>query len=337
MAWYPGISPKKSQFPTDNECFHKLEGYLEENEAKFELYRFLRCNPTFAVDLLFGIRLYPFQHMAIKSVLEADYSMFIWSRGLSKSFSTAIAIMLYACLNQGVKIGLLSASFRQSRMIFDKIDDILAKPEAVLGRDCLTDRKRAPDMYVYHFGQSQIVALPLGDGQKLRGFRFQMIVIDEFLLMPSNIYNEVIIPFLGVVPNPTEREDRRKMEDQLIKKGLMKEEDRYIWPANKLVMLSSASYKFEYLYELYCKFEKLIMEGVERDENGNWVKAQDKASRCIMHFSYDVAPQDLYDENLLKQAINSMSTSQFDKEFNSKFLDESDGTSNFLLWRRNAP
>ena len=43
-------------------------------------------------------------------------------------------------------------------------------------------------------GQSCTHALPLGDGEKLRGFRFQRIIIDEMLLMPEDIY-EVIVPF----------------------------------------------------------------------------------------------------------------------------------------------
>ena len=44
---------------------------------------------------------------------------------------------------------------------------------------------------------------------------------------------------------------------------------------------------------------------------------KDKASRCIMHFSYDCAPEQLYDQNLLNQARSTMSQSQFDREFNA--------------------
>ena len=54
--------------------------------------------------------------------------------------------------------------------------------------------------------------------------------------------------FLSVVQNPTEREKVRKLEDKLIAQGKMEEKDRYVWPNNKLIALSSASYKFEYLY-----------------------------------------------------------------------------------------
>ena len=43
------------------------------------------------------------------------------SRGMSKSFSTGIFALLDACVNQGVHIGIISKSFRQSKMIFRKL------------------------------------------------------------------------------------------------------------------------------------------------------------------------------------------------------------------------
>lgn len=324
MSWNPGIKPRGSSDPTVHEELEALEGYLDTATAHSHLYRFLRANPTYAVDLLFGVKLFPFQHMAVKAVLEADYNLFVWARGCSKTYSCAIALMLYACMNQGVKIGLLSASFRQSRLIFQKMDDILGKKEAALGANCLTQRSRAPDMWVYKFGDSEITALPLGEGGKLRGFRFNMIVIDEFLLMPQNIYNEVILPFLGVAQDPQKKAAMNRLEEKLIKQGKMTEEERYIWPNNKLVMLSSASYKFEYLYKLYQTFEDLITQGKERNEYGEWVEPQDNASRCILHFGYDIVPKEIYDENMIKQSRATMSEAQFSREFGAIFTDESD-------------
>jgi hypothetical protein len=44
-----------------------------------------------------------------------------------------------------------------------------------------------------------------------------------------------------------------------------------------------------------------------------------------MHFSYDVAPKALYDQNLINQSKQTMSQSQFDREFNAIFTDDSSG------------
>ena len=291
------------------------EGYLDDSEAKILLYKFLRENPSFATELFTGVKLFPFQHMAIKAMMESDYFLGIWSRGMSKSFSTAIFALLDAILHQGVQIGILSKSFRQSKMIFKKIEDIAKSPKATFFAQCITRTSKMNDEWVMEIGQSSIRALPLGDGEKLRGFRFQRMIIDELLLMPQKIFNEVIMPFLSVVSNPTERQEVYDLETQMIKKGKMTESERKRWPNNKIIGLSSASYKFEYLYKLYQQYENLIL-----NEN-----TQDGAHRTIMHFSYDCAPKQLYDQNLINQSKATMSDSQFDREFRAVFTDDSSG------------
>jgi hypothetical protein len=315
MTWIEG-NQNREERPDINQETLNIEGFLEEEDAKIALYKFLKENITFATSLISGVDLFPFQHMAIKSMFETDYFMGVWSRGMSKSFTTGIFAYLDAILHQGVEIGILAASFRQSKQIFKKIEDIASKPEARMLADCITKKSKNNDEWLMEIGRSRIRALPLGDGSKLRGFRFHRIIIDEFLLMPERIYNEVIVPFLSVVENPTQREDLWNLETKLIEKGEMKEEDRRQWPNNKLIMLSSASYKFEYMYKLYSQFENLIMSEPKKGQN---------ATRCIMQFSYDCAPQRLYDQNLLTQAKATMSQSQFEREFGAMFTDDSSG------------
>jgi hypothetical protein len=315
MSWETGNQRiRKNQFISNEELSEK-QGFLEEREAKLLFYQFLRNNITFTTDLITGVKLFPFQHMAVKSMLESDYFLGVWSRGMSKSYTTGIFAILDAILNQGIEIGIMSRSFRQSKMIFKKIEDIAAKPEAYLLKQCITHVSKNNDEWLMEIGKSRIRALPLGDGEKLRGFRFHRIIIDEFLLMPERIYNEVIVPFLSVVQNPTQREELYNLETQLIEKGEMKEEDRYVWPNNKLIALSSASFKFEYLYKLYEQYDNLIHNP----------KPTDSSKRCVMQFSYDCAPVQLYDQNLINQAKSTMSESQFQREFGAQFTDDSSG------------
>ena len=318
MTWEAGDQKRAKREIEINQEILEKEGFLEEREAKLLLYEFLRDNMTFSTNLIAGVDLFPFQHMAVKAMFESDYFLGIWSRGMSKSWTTGIFAFMDAIMNQGVDIGILSKSFRQAKMIFKKIEDIAAKPEAKFLSQCITRVSKQNDEWVMEIGNSSIRALPLGDGSKLRGFRFHRIIIDEMLLMPERIYNEVIVPFLSVVQNPKEREDVYKLETKLIEKGEMKEEDRYVWPNNKLIMLSSASYKFEYLYKLYENFENLI----QRNEDESKLS---KATRAIMHFSYDCAPKQLYDQNLVEQAKSTMSQSQYDREFGAIFTDDSSG------------
>jgi len=202
-----------------------------------------------------------------------------------------------------------------SKMIFRKIEDISRSPKAAYLSQCITKVSKSNDEWVMEIGRSKITALPLGDGEKLRGFRFQRMIIDELLLMPEKILNEVILPFLAVVENPTERQKIYDLETQLINEGQMTEDERHEWPHNKIIGLSSASYKFEYLYKLYQQYENSILT---KDK-------QDNAHRVIMHLSYDCAPKQLYDQNLLDQSKATMSESQFGREFGSLFTDDSSG------------
>jgi len=317
MAWIEGNQKRKSTFSKVNEEILKHKGFLEERDAKILLYKFLRSNISFSSEMICGVKLFPFQHLAIKTMFETDYSMMVWSRGLSKSFTCAVFASLDAILNQGVHIGIVSKTFRQAKMIFRKIEEISEKPNAAFLKQCITKVSKSSDEWTMEIGRSKITCLPLGDGEKLRGFRFHRMMIDEFLLMPERIFNEVIIPFLSVVQNPTERKQVYDLETELIKRGDMKEADRFRWPNNKIIVLSSASYQFEYMYKLYKQYESLI-NYPEKDGKGG-------STRAILHFSYDVAPQGLYDESLLTQAKSTMSESQFMREFGSRFMDDSSG------------
>lgn len=315
MSWETGYQTLHKKFKNVNQEIIDTKGFLDEKKAKILLYKFLRENPSFACELITGVSLFPFQHMAIKAMMETDYFLGIWSRGLSKSFTTGVFAALDAILNQGVQIGIISKSFRQSRMIFNKIEEISKSPKAGFLSQCITKVSKSNDQWVMEIGRSKIIALPLGDGEKLRGFRFQRMIIDELLLMPEKIVNEVILPFLAVVENPTERQKIYDLETKLIEEGKLTEEERHKWPHNKIIGLSSASYKFEYLYKLYQQYEKLIMHPDK----------QDNAHRVIMHLSYDCAPRQLYDQNLLDQSKATMSQAQFEREFGSVFTDDSSG------------
>ena len=202
-----------------------------------------------------------------------------------------------------------------SKMIFRKIEDISLDKKAELFRQCIGKVSKSNDEWSMQIGKSRITALPLGDGEKLRGFRFQRIIVDELLLMPEKVLNEVILPFLAVVENPQERQKISDAEDAMIAAGKMAEEERTEWPSNKMIGLSSASYKFEYLYKMYQAYENMIFNP----------GAKNQGRRCIMQFSYDCAPKALYDENLITQARGTMSQSQIDREFNAQFTDDSAG------------
>jgi len=316
-----------------NEEILERRGHINDTEAKPLLYKFLRNNVGYTFKLFFGMRIYPFQEMLIKSMMIGDACMFVLSRGMGKTFVASIYLMLQLIFRQGVTIGVLSSSFRQAKMILQKAEDILKKPGAKLVAGLFKFTK-GTDQWTLTCGRSKAIALPLADGSRLRGFRFQIILLDEFLNIPKNIFTEIILPFLGVVDNPTEREDLRVLEDQLIEQGRMKEEERYQWTDNKLILLSSPSYTFEYMYELYCSYRDKILGVENKHKEDDQVEIDKDAYRIIFQLSYDCAPQDLYDKKQLASAKATMSEAVFNKEYGGQFVSESD--SYFKLSKMNA-
>lgn len=334
MSWHSGVQPMVHP-ENVNEQIAKIDGFLEEKDAKFWLYKFFRANPSIAAFHLMGVRLLPFQQILIKGMMQNDYTLSILSRSGGKTWLTGVFVGLFALLNPGIHIGIISATFRQSKEVMKKLITISKSPKAKFLAECMKV-SFAPDEWNIEIGTSKITALPLGDGQRLRGFRFQMMVIDELLLMPQAVIDEVITPFLAGVTNPVERKNTKEIENKLISKGLMKEEDRKQWPANKMIGLSSASYKFEYLYRLYESYEKSIMglddDKPEEDDDGN-KKQFKEARKFIAHISYDALPKELFDEKVVRKSKNEMSASQFAREYNATFTDDSSGYFKISLLR----
>jgi len=237
------------------------------------------------------------------------------------TFLSAVFLILYATLNHGVKIRVIANSFRQSRLLMQKILDIRLGKNAGMLRQIIKEKdiSQRNDELIIKIGASQIIALPLGDGSRLRGYRFKVMVIDELLLLPSKIINEVIKPFLSTNTDVIERKKVTEAEDALIAQGKLKPEDRTKWGHNKFIGLSSASFTFEYLYEIYKRYEDIILEGKGKEDDDL------SARHGIFHVSYDCLPPELYDQGAINDAKKTFSEAQFAREYLSRFTDDSSG------------
>jgi hypothetical protein len=142
----------------------------------------------FTCKILFGIDIFPFQHVILKTLWTKTFPMLVATRGGGKSFILALYAMLRLVLNQGCKVAIVGAAFRQAKVIFEYMEGLWANAHVL--RDLCgsgrgkNDRQQGPhrdvDRCEMIVGQSIAFALPLGDGKRIRGQRANYIIADEY-------------------------------------------------------------------------------------------------------------------------------------------------------------
>lgn len=307
----------KADYRSVNHDIAALKGELSLDQSRYWLSLFLKENPSFAYSVLTGgENLHPFQDIKIKMCMQRDFVLDVCSRGFAKSYTAAVTALMLAIFDPGVKIALLGPSFKQSKGLYKYMLEISEKPKANLLGDIIRTRKGG-DSWEMEIGDSKIFALPLGtSGGKVRGYRCNVLIIDEFLEMPKEIVDAILTPFLIVKRDSENRERISKMENLAIKNGILSENDRWVFPNQKLILLSSAGYKFQYLYEVYQNY-------IEYITNPKYGKSE--ISYGLINLSYEMAPEQLLDRSLIEKAKKEVSDSVFKREYKGQFADDSSG------------
>lgn len=137
-------------------------------------------NIQYIAKYFLKIDLLPFQLAILHVFWFRSLPMFIASRGAGKSYLLAVYIVLRMMLHQGCKIAVVGASLRQSMVIFNYVNAIY-ESSSVLQDICGKEGpKRDIHMCHWSLGSSKCIWLPLGNGDKIRGQRANIIIADEF-------------------------------------------------------------------------------------------------------------------------------------------------------------
>lgn len=315
MSWYSPEKYKRETLDVNKE-YKNLTGELEQKEAKITLAKFLYRNIGLATDLLCGIKLYPDQIINIKGMLQSNYSLCIKSRGGGKTFDAAIFSILQCIFFPGSTILIAGPTFRTSRFIFNYIEKVVDSQDAQLLLQAMGVKTKRNDEFRWRINGGEIVAIPL-NGEKIRGFRANILVIDEFLLMNEDMVEKVLMPYLVAPQDIRERQIIREKESDLIRRGILKEENRMKFDNNaKFIGLSSASYTCEYLYKKYDEFVKKIYEP-DMPKNG--------ARYFVSQLAWDAMPIDRIDKSIIELAqSNESNQATFKREYGAQFIDGSD-------------
>jgi hypothetical protein len=304
-------------YNVSNEELLKLEGTLGAREAKISLAKFLRGNLAFTTELISGIRLAPYQEITLRGMLNRNFSMCVWGRGCGKTFIASVFCFLQCIFEPGTKILIAGPTFRTARFIFNNLEKIInSKGAELLSQAFSAKPSKRNDQYEWLINGGSITAVPLS-GEKIRGFRANILVLDEYLLLPEETIKTVLMPFLVAPQDMAERIRVRGIEDELIKRGKMKEEQRMVFGNNsKMIALSSASYTFENLYKTYQDWTQKIYKPKESGES----------SYFISQMGYEALPEEMIDTTIIEEARSSggTSNSSFQREYCAQFTDGSD-------------
>jgi len=292
----------------------QLNGFLNDKEAKITLAKFLRANIGFTTELISGVKLAPYQELHLKALMNRNFNMCVFGRGCGKSFMAAVFCFLQCVFEPNTKILIAGPTFRTARFIFNNLEKIVDSKGAELLAQCFGAKAKRNDQFEWQINGGSIVAIPL-NGEKIRGFRANILVLDEFLLLPEEIIKNVLMPFLVAPQNMKERMEIREFEDKLISEGLMEEKDRMVFEnTSKMIALSSASYTFENLYKTYNEWCDKI-HSPEKAE----------ATYFVSQLSYEALPEEMIDKTIIEEAqAGGSSHSGFLREYCARFTDGSD-------------
>lgn len=322
MAWTKGHQREILSKYDSIQDARDLKGELEAKDAKLALFKLLSQNLGFTWKLLTQNKglLYEWQELIINAWFRKDYSLVVAGRGTGKTTIIGIFCLLYCIFNPDSKIVLIANNFRTVKNIFSSMEKLLKETDSNLLRQCFKNKiGKSPDQYLLEcLNGSSVKGLPLG-GDNLRGQRANVLIIDEGLLISEHLQKTILEPFLIAKLNPQEQEKNFEQETELIKAGRMKEEER-TFSNNKLIITSSASFKFEYLYEgIFKPYIDIITDEHRKRELSD-------PSYFVAKISIKAVPEGtITDEAVLKAASEGRENDPNHlKEYHARFVDASD-------------
>lgn len=289
---------------------------LEVSKRSLDLISIYRENPVIAAQDLLNIELALPQQAVLHDFWENKFTILTAGRGTGKSFMLSCFACLKALLYPGTRIGLLAPSFRQSKLVFSEVQKVwYASP--ILREATVSKPTFQSDRCVLNFRsvgttpQSLIEADHLGTGEKIRGARFHVILVDEFAQVPPEIFDAVIKPMAATSSSPMERVKQVKKLKELKSLGATEEDLEGQLRSNSIVMTSSAFYMFNHMYQRKVEYERFIAAG-----------KKGYATRTI---TFKDMPEGFMNEDVLEEARQTMPSSLFRMEYLAIWESDSDG------------
>jgi hypothetical protein len=317
-----------------NIMINRIEKDIENPDL--HLLRILR-DPKYVgstCKLLFDIELHPMQVAILQEFWIRPFPMYIASRGWGKSFLLALYSVLKCLFSPGTKIVIVGSGFRQSKIIFEYMETIWRNSSIL--RSIFTGNSDGPrrdvDRCTMRLGDSWAIAIPLGDGSKIRGLRAHIIIADEFASISSDIYETVVSGFAAVSASPIQNVKEQAKKKAMRDKGLWNDELEALNTrmGNQAIISGTADYGFKHFAAYWKRYKAIIesqgnvriLEDIFQGEvppNFNW---QDYS---IIRIPYELIPKGFMDDRQVSRAKVTIHTAIYNMEYAACFINDSAG------------
>lgn len=285
--------------------------------------------------------LLPFQIAMLQMLWNTPFPMIIACRGGSKSFMLASYAVLRALLDPGTKVVIVGAGLRQAKLVFNYIDTIWNNSPIlrnIVGGGKKAGPRQNVDLCYFRIGDSIIYALPMGDGTKIRGFRANVVIADEFASIPEDVFDIVVRGFAATAKTPVEEAKKIAFDKQLakidlpsdIKKNLTTDDGRM--HGNQIVYSGTAYYAFNHFAKKYQMWQNIIRSQGDPDKiaeifGGENLVPDDFNYKdyAIMRIPHTHLPDGLLDKRQLAHAKATLPRNIYLMEYGAVFVKDSDG------------
>lgn len=208
-----------------------IEG--EKKERLKNWIGFYRSNPHRFIEDYFGIHLHPYQVLMIWMLQRSNLAYIVASRAAAKTWIIAIWTLTLCVLYPGIKVIVCSKTLSQGGILLsEKMRELQNRYSNVAREiDHITTNSNTYEC-IFHCGSS-INVVPSSDSA--RGNRCNYVVIEEARLVPREILEKVIKPFLEVRTPPYRLKPEYVNIKDLIEEG-------------RISYITSAWYTAEYWY-----------------------------------------------------------------------------------------
>lgn len=317
-----------------NIMIHRTKEDIENPD--FHLMKIMR-DPKYlgsTCKLLFDIELHPIQICILQEFWIRAFPMYIASRGWGKSFLLALYCVIRCTFFPGTKIVVVGAAFRQSKIIFEYMETIWRNSPILRsifnGND--DGPRRDVDRCTMRLGDSWTIAIPMGDGSKIRGLRAHIIIADEFASISPEIYETVVSGFAAVSASPIQNVKEQAKRQAMIDSGVWAPELDEInhKMGNQAIISGTADYGFKHFATYWKRYKSIIeskgdirkLEEIFKGEvpsNFNW------KDYSIIRIPYELIPKGFMDDKQVSRAKATIHTGIYNMEYAACFVNDSEG------------